>query len=140
MSQGSADGVYDHGTRFLSRLGLLVDGQQPLLLGSSVRSDNVSFSVDLTNNDRYVDGRNVLPRDTIHGVRNVVIWKNVAYQRVYFVNHGSEPARLEAVIHFGCDFADLFEARGTARVERGSSPRRSHRGPRPALLPRVGQR
>ncbi len=119
VSPGSADGVYDHGTRFLSRLELLVDGQQPLLLGSSVRNDNVSLSVDLTNNDRYVDGRNVLPRDTIHVVRNVFIWKNVAYQRVSFVNHGSEPARFEAVIHFGCDFADLFEARGTTRVARG---------------------
>src|SRR5580704_14155449 len=48
-SAGGPDGLFNHDTRFLSRLELLLGGTQPLLLGSSVRDDNVMLSVDLTN-------------------------------------------------------------------------------------------
>src|ERR1700694_1248670 len=47
-SAGGPDGLFDHDTRFLSRLELLIGGTQPLLLGSSIRDDNVTLSVDLT--------------------------------------------------------------------------------------------
>ncbi|MBV9137549.1 MAG: amylo-alpha-1,6-glucosidase, partial [Hyphomicrobiales bacterium] len=36
-SAGGPDGLFNHDTRFLSRLELLIGGTQPLLLGSSIR-------------------------------------------------------------------------------------------------------
>src|SRR4051794_25143022 len=49
------DGVYHCDTRYLSRLELLINGMQPLLLGSNVRDDNSLLTVDLTNPDIYFD-------------------------------------------------------------------------------------
>ena len=54
-SAGGTDGLFHCDTRFLSRLELLLNGMQPLLLGSNVRDDNTSLTVDLTNPDVYVE-------------------------------------------------------------------------------------
>ena len=59
-SAGGPDGLFDHDTRYLSRLELLINGMQPLVLGSSVRDDNLTLTVDLTNPDVFQDGRIVL--------------------------------------------------------------------------------
>jgi hypothetical protein len=56
-SAGDADGLFHNDTRFLSHLELLVNGEQPLLLGSTLRDDNTLLSIDLTNPDFFVDGR-----------------------------------------------------------------------------------
>ena len=48
-SAGGADGLFHADTRFVSRLELLINDVQPLLLGCNVRDDNGSLSVDLTN-------------------------------------------------------------------------------------------
>ncbi len=119
-SPGGSDGVYDHDTRFLSRLELQVGGQPPLLLGSNLRNDNVSLLVDMTNADLVADGRVVLARETVHIVRNVFLWNGVAYQRLHFANYGPARAVLAVSLSFGCDFADLFEARGLTRKKRGA--------------------
>jgi len=42
-------GVYQRGTRFVSRLMLYMGGKRPMLLSSTVREDNVLLAVDLTN-------------------------------------------------------------------------------------------
>ena len=65
-SAGGADGLFHNDTRFLSHLELLVNGEQPLLLGSNVRDDNTLLSVDLTNPDFYVGGQIVLQKDILH--------------------------------------------------------------------------
>src|SRR5580700_6759000 len=90
-SAGGPDGLFDHDTRFLSRLELLVGETQPLLLGSSIRDDNVTLLVGLTNADIFRDGRIVLPRDTLHIVRSTLLWGGAAYQRLAITNHGLEP-------------------------------------------------
>ena len=41
-SAGGPDGLFDHDTRHLSLLELLINGMQPLLLASSVRDDNLT--------------------------------------------------------------------------------------------------
>src|ERR1700754_4434276 len=53
---GGADGLFHCDTRFLSHLELLLNGMQPLLLGSNLRDDNTLLTVDLTNPDMYFDG------------------------------------------------------------------------------------
>src|SRR5215510_16358735 len=69
-SPGGTDGLFYCDTRFLSRLELLLNGVQPLLLGSNVRDDNSSLTVDLTNPDVYRADHLILPKDTIHIVRS----------------------------------------------------------------------
>src|SRR5262245_36556844 len=63
---GGPDGLFDRDTRFLSHLELLINGSQPLLLGSAIRDDNLNYYVDLTNPDIHEDGRIVLLKDTLH--------------------------------------------------------------------------
>ncbi len=120
-SAGGPDGLFNHDTRFLARFELLIHGMQPLLLGSRLGDDNISLSVDLTNPDVYRNGAIVLPKDTIHIVRTSFLWCGVAYQRIHISNHGEDPLDLVLSLIFGCDFSDLFEARGTRRTKRGTS-------------------
>src|SRR5580698_10808762 len=65
-SSGGQDGFFDRDTRFLSRLELLIEGMPPLLLGSSVRDDNLTLTTDLTNPDIFYDGHIALQRDALH--------------------------------------------------------------------------
>jgi glycogen debranching enzyme len=120
-SAGGPDGVFNHDTRFLSRLELLINGMQPLLLGATVRDDNVSMSVDLTNADVYRNGIIVLPRDTIHIVRTIYLWGGVAHQRINIANHGDHKLDFTLSLVFGADFLDLFEVRGSRRKRRGTT-------------------
>src|SRR5262252_8561235 len=74
-SAGGSDGLFHADTRFLSHLEILLNGVQPLLLGSNVRDDNTSLTVDLTNPDVYFEDHLVLPKDTIHIVRTIFLWR-----------------------------------------------------------------
>ncbi|NJL06995.1 MAG: amylo-alpha-1,6-glucosidase [Methylacidiphilales bacterium] len=118
-SQGGPDGLFFCDTRYLSRLELMINGTLPLLLDSTVRDDNLALAADLTNPDVYFDGHVVLPKDTIHMVRSVVLWKGVAHVRLGLHNHGERPVRLGLAFIFAADFADLFEVRGARRERHG---------------------
>ena len=119
-SAGGPDGLFDHDTRYLSRFEMLLAGTQPLLLGSGVRDDNLTFTVDLTNPDIYRDGHIVMAKDTVHVVRTTYLWGGTAHQRIHVSNHGASPLDFTLTFVFGCDFSDLFEARGTRRERRGT--------------------
>jgi glycogen debranching enzyme len=116
---GGPDGLFDHDTRYLSRLELSINGMQPLLLGSSVRDDNLTMTADLTNPDIFFDGHIAFPRDTIHIVRTAYLWRGVAHQRIAVANHSERLVALTLAISVGSDFADLFEVRGQRRSRRG---------------------
>src|ERR1700740_3598917 len=118
-SAGGPDGLFDHDTRYLSRLELLINGMQPLVLRPSARDDNLTLTVDLTNPDIFQDGRIVLARDTIHIVRTTYLWNHAAHQRLAIANHGAATEAFRLAFTFGNDFADLFEVRGEKRVRRG---------------------
>jgi glycogen debranching enzyme len=118
-SPGGTDGLFYCDTRFLSRLELLLNGVQPLLLGSNVRDDNSQLTVDLTNPDIYFDQRLVLPKDTLHLVRTIFLWHDTAYQRFAIRNYGDDAVDLQLTIEFDSDFADLFEVRGLHRSKHG---------------------
>ena len=138
-SAGGTDGLFNCDTRFLSHFELLLNGMQPLLLGSNLRDDNTLLTVDLTNPDMYFDDHLVLPKDTLHVVRTIFLWRDTFYQRLAIQNHGDRAVDLRLTMLFDSDFADLFEVRGLRRERRGTiSPRggaaRHHRpelrGPR----------
>jgi glycogen debranching enzyme len=118
-SAGGPDGLFNADTRYLARLELLLDQVQPLLLGSNLRDDNSALTVDLTNPDVYREGRIVLPKDMLHIVRTVFLWRGTAYQRVGLQNHGECDVSFELTLLFDNDFADLFEVRGEKRPRRG---------------------
>src|SRR6201991_4204123 len=65
-SAGGPDGLFNADTRYLARLEMVLDDMQPLLLGSNLRDDNSSMTVDLTNPDVYQQGRLVLQKDMLH--------------------------------------------------------------------------
>src|ERR1700722_5715657 len=118
---GGTDGLFHRDTRFLSRLQLLLNGAQPLLLGSNLRGDNAALVVDLTNPDAFVDQRMCLEKDTLHVLRTVFLWRDAAYPRPGLRNYGDRPIELRLSILFANDFADLFEVRGTHRERRGTA-------------------
>jgi glycogen debranching enzyme len=123
-SADGADGLFHADTRFISRLELLINDVQPLLLGCNVRDDNSSLSVDLTNPDMYADGHLKLPKDTLHIVRTIFLWRDAAYQRFGVENHADRAIEFRLTIGFDNDFADLFEVRGLRRLRRGTLVRR----------------
>lgn len=118
---GAPDGLFHADTRHLSHLELLVNGAQPLLLGSAVRDDNLSFGVDLTNPDLYVDGALVLMKDTIHIARTIYLCDGSLRERIAMSNHGAEAVDFTLSLAFSADFADIFEVRGVARHKRGQA-------------------
>jgi glycogen debranching enzyme len=123
---GGPDGIFRSDTRYLGRLELLINGMQPLLLGSNVRDDNSMLTVDLTNPDFYHEQRLVLTKDTLHIVRTLFLWRSTAYQRLRFQNHADRAAHLDVALEFSSDFADLFEVRGMTRPRRGSTSAAVH--------------
>lgn len=119
-SAGGPDGLFNADTRYLARLELVLDELQPLLLGSNLRDDNSALTVDLTNPDIYRHGRIVLPKDMLHIVRTVFLWRGTAYQRIGVQNHGDRSVSFDLTLLFDNDFADLFEVRGEKRPRRGT--------------------
>jgi glycogen debranching enzyme len=121
VSAGGGDGLFHNDTRHLSRLELLINGTQPLLLGASLRDDNAILRVDLTSPDIFVERRASLTKNTIHIVRTIFLWRGTAYYRFGIQNHSTHPVELDLSLCFTSDFADVFEVRGLRRRRRGSA-------------------
>jgi glycogen debranching enzyme len=120
-ASGGPDGIFFNDTRYLSHLEMLINGMQPLLLGSNVRDDNSILTVDLTNPDIYLDQKLLQPKDMLHIVRTIFLWRGTTYQRLRIHNHSDRPFDLRLSLTFGSDFADLFEVRGLQRERRGTA-------------------
>ena len=116
---GGPDGIFFQDTRHLSRLEMLLDGMQLLLLGSNVRDDNSILTVDLTNPDIYLNGNLILPKDMLHIVRTLFVWRGAVYHRLRLQNHSDREINVPLTFDFSSDFADLFEVRGLQRARRG---------------------
>ncbi len=136
-SSDSAGGLFAHDTRHLSRLALTVGGQEPLLLGSTLRDDNLNLRADLTNPDLMLEKGPALLKDTVHIGRTIYLHDGALWERSALTNHGTIPASFELVIEFDADFADLFEVRGMRRPKRGTL-RRKVTGPDRVLLSYTG--
>ena len=130
---GGPDGLFNSDTRFLSHLELLINGAQPLLLGSSVKDDNLHLYVDLTNPDIYFENVLVLPKDTVHISRMLYLRNDALRERIALQNHSGKAVHLTLSIAYDSDFADIFEVRGTRRNRRGRASKRVV-GPNDVLL------
>ncbi|MGD9803074.1 MAG: glycogen debranching N-terminal domain-containing protein [Hyphomicrobiaceae bacterium] len=118
-ASGGNDGLFHSDTRYLSHLELLIDGTQPLLLGSAIKDDNLNYYVDLTNPDIFVDDEIVLLKNTVHIGRTMYLFAGSLRERIILTNHGSEPVEFSLSLTFASDFADIFEVRGISRDRRG---------------------
>ena len=119
-------GLYCAGTRFLSRLELTLNGQRPLLLGSTVRRDNLLLSADLTNPDFHSNGQVALARGALHISRVKWLWQQACYERLRLHNFSPSTETVELAIRFDADYADVFEVRGERRPRRGTLLEPSH--------------
>ncbi|GHA96873.1 amylo-alpha-1,6-glucosidase [Modicisalibacter luteus] len=108
-------GLYHEGTRYLSRLELDVDGQQPVLLNSAVSRDNQRFSVDQT-----LASTPHIAEDTVHLRRTKTLWHGVLYERITAKNYGNDTITLRLGMTLDGDYADIFEVRGNTRPQRGT--------------------
>ena len=117
--EASEEGLYHDGTRFLSRLELLLYGQQPLLLSSTVSADNAVFEADLTNPDLRRDGTIAVARGDINICRTRMLWDGVCVERIQVTNYRLDRIDVPISLNFDADFADVFEVRGTRRARRG---------------------
>jgi glycogen debranching enzyme len=115
----SPEGLYHEDTRFLSLLRLSVEGHAPLLLSSTVQSNNAVLDVELTNPDLGEAGALRLAKDTIHVSRMKFLWNAACYEMLGVRNFGERRERVQLTLEFDADFADLFEVRGFARKTRG---------------------
>jgi glycogen debranching enzyme len=118
-ASGGSDGLFHCDTRYLSHLELLINGIQPLLLGSAVDDNNLSYYVDLTNPDIYLDNSIAILKDTVHVGRTMYLLDGSLRERLVLSNHGADPVRFTLSIAFASDFADIFEVRGIRRLRRG---------------------
>ena len=124
----SPAGLFHHDTRFLSRLYFTLEGHRPLMLSSTVQTDNVTLDVDLTNPDIFDDGELRLAKDTFHVARAKFLWQASCHELFTVTSYAEQPRRLRLALEFAADFADLFEIRGYQRTRRGAV-RAELRGP-----------
>jgi glycogen debranching enzyme len=118
--EAEEQGLYYHGTRFLSTLELLLARRRPLLLSSTVSDDNLVFVADFTNVDVRREDQLELPRGEIHLFRARILGEGFSVDRVRVGNHSLRIIDVPLSIRFGADFADMFEVRGTRRLRRGT--------------------
>jgi glycogen debranching enzyme len=112
-------GIYFQETRFLSELALSVWDLRPLLLSSTVKSDNSVFTADLANVDVTEGPDVVIPRGTVHVQRSRFLWQGVCYEELKVVNYGLSTIKMPLRLSVAADFADIFEVRGTRRERKG---------------------
>ncbi|GJE76812.1 amylo-alpha-1,6-glucosidase [Methylorubrum suomiense] len=116
-----ADGLYFQDTRYLSRLALTVEDERPMMLSSAMQDDNGALSVDLTTPDIRLDAgdETAIPRELIALERTKFLFKGTCYDRIGLRNYDTRRRKLRIGVTFDADFRDLFEVRGSDRVNRG---------------------
>jgi glycogen debranching enzyme len=111
-------GLFHRDTRYLSAFELLINGQRPLLLSSTIRGDNALLAVDLTNPEMQ-SGDQLIRHGTIHIYRTKFLRQAYCFERITIENYGKETIELTLSVQFNSDFADIFEVRGSTRSRRG---------------------
>jgi glycogen debranching enzyme len=113
------EGLFYDGMRHLSELSLQLWDARPLLLSSTVATNNFLFTADLANLDVMSEGAMAIHRGTLHIVRSRFLWHDSCFEKLFFINHGLEGLEVPVRIGFDADFTDVFEVRGTIRERKG---------------------
>jgi glycogen debranching enzyme len=115
-------GLFSHGTRFLSRLELLVNGTHPFLLSAGTVEDGSELVIHLTNSDERRGGEVILQRDSVALQRRMTLVDGALSETLLLYNYSTETVFLHLELLYAVDFADIFELRGVERSQRGSLP------------------
>jgi glycogen debranching enzyme len=116
---GGTDGLYHQDTRHLSRLDLALAGVRPLLLSSTLGTDNVMLTSDLSNALTLDLDTGALDQGVIHVQRSLFLGDGRCHGRLAIRNFAFTRHRVRLELRFEADFADLFEVRGMRREQRG---------------------
>ncbi|WP_025720689.1 amylo-alpha-1,6-glucosidase [Paenibacillus sp. 1-18] len=111
-------GLYTKDTRFLSRLDLKINGQEPVLLSSDA-AENYMATILLTNVQTEIDGKLELWRESVEVKRTRYIYDGVLYERIQLTNYYPKQIAFELSVHMDADFADMFVVRGFQTGELG---------------------
>ena len=114
---GGPDGLFHCDTRFLSRLELLHQRLQPLLLGSNVRDDNTLLDrrPDQSRTSSPTAGISAAEGHRAHRAHDLPLARH-GLSAPRGAQSRQPPGRIcDCRSHFGSDFADLFEVRGMRR-------------------------
>ncbi|OIJ17059.1 amylo-alpha-1,6-glucosidase [Anaerobacillus alkalilacustris] len=104
-------GLYTKDTRFLSKLDLKINGEEPILLSSSA-NENYYATIMLTNPHMERDGELILWRESVELTRTRFIHNDVCYELLKAKNYFPKPVSFELSLHVDVDFNDMFIVRG----------------------------
>ncbi len=113
------EGLYHHGTRYMSQLYMELEGKMPIVLGSTVRGGEAHLVISLANPDIVEDGRVRLAFGTLHFAVTTFLWNSVFYHQIRITNYGLRDVEATLSFRFDADYADIFEIRGMKRQVRG---------------------
>ncbi|MFE8702443.1 glycogen debranching N-terminal domain-containing protein [Cytobacillus sp. FJAT-54145] len=104
-------GLYMKDTRFLSKLDIKINGEDPILLSSDA-NENYMAKILLTNPHMEKDGDLILWRESVEIERTRFIYNHVLYEAVKLKNYYPKPVDFDFSIRFDVDFSDMFIVRG----------------------------
>ncbi|HET7600279.1 MAG TPA: amylo-alpha-1,6-glucosidase [Gemmatimonadales bacterium] len=110
-------GLFHDDTRILSDYQLRMAGGPPALL-SAEAPRAYTAQVDLAVSDLPFGGDAWDPKHAVH-VRRELVLSDRLTERVTLTNYLAKPLDFWVELSLGCDFADIFEARGWRRAARG---------------------
>lgn len=111
-------GLYSKDTRFLSKLDLKINGEDPILLASDA-AENYMAKILLTNPHMERDGELILWRESVEMTRTRFIYDDVLYESIKVKNYYPKPVKFNVSLHFDVDFSDMFIVRGFQTGEIG---------------------
>jgi glycogen debranching enzyme len=104
-------GLYTKDTRFLSKLDLRINGEEPILLSSDA-AENYVATILLTNPHMEKEGELILWRESVEIERKRFIYAGVLYETIKLKNYYPKPVQFEISLKLDVDFADMFIVRG----------------------------
>ncbi|WP_442596178.1 amylo-alpha-1,6-glucosidase [Neobacillus sp. D3-1R] len=104
-------GLYTKDTRFLSKLDLKINGEEPILLSSDA-AENYMAKILLTNPHMEKDGKLILWRESVEMERTRFIYDDVLYEKIKVKNYYPKPVKFQISLHLDVDFTDMFIVRG----------------------------
>ncbi|RSK53389.1 amylo-alpha-1,6-glucosidase [Bacillus canaveralius] len=104
-------GLYRNDTRFLSKLDIKINGQEPILLSSDAK-ENYMATILLTNPHMENDGSLVLWRESVEIERTRFINEGILYESIKVKNYFPKSVQFDLSVHMDVDFTDMFIVRG----------------------------
>ncbi|MFF2754743.1 glycogen debranching N-terminal domain-containing protein [Psychrobacillus sp. NPDC058041] len=104
-------GLYTKDTRFLSKLDLKINGEEPILLTSDA-AENYMAKILLTNPHMENDEGLILWRESVEIERTRFIYEDVLYESIKVKNYFPKPISFTISVQMDVDFSDMFIVRG----------------------------